>query len=156
MKREVKFRKAYDYRDEPGDGRGAGGVLIQFVLHLGSDEAMVATVATGWVPEPLAGVFIPGQRQQRRTNPGVDARLYDCYPSGSHISIHSRTQRKPWWVQSNECDALGGTCFNDAGYAVADDFLRILVADGDEAAWAYLESLHQEWVAAEDITEAAR
>ena len=149
--REVIFDPAYDHRDDPDGKRGARGVTVRLVLR-GPLGAIVGAINTGWVARPLVGAFIRGQAQNRRHEPGVDLHLQDSYPTGHTVSSHSLVQREDWWMGPHKCDVLDGECYGDAGYAMSDDLLEVLVTEGSEGAWKYLESVYADWFKTQDTS----
>ena len=143
FQREIRVYDGYDRRDE---GKGAHGMELHFVLH-GPLGAIDAGINTGWVARPLVAGFVRGGvAQRRRDEPGVDARLVYDYPTGSSITSHCAEKREDWWFGPDECDIVGGPCYGDTGYLVADTFLRRLLGDGREAAWEFLRELHDSWL----------
>lgn len=145
--REIKILPAYDYRDEPGDQRGAGGVRMIFVL-LGPLGAISASLNTGWVARPLLRPWNRGGNNERAGRPGVDRTLVDIYPSGDYVGAHSPVCREGFDVFADECDWLpGGFCHVSGSYLAAKNVLEILVTGGSDAVWEHLSALHQEWIA---------
>lgn len=147
MRKEIRFEPGYDHRDDPKDSRGAAGLGLWFIY---GDETTVltATVSTGWMLNPLkSGYARSGGPQLRRNKPGPDAGLWDAYPTGSNVTIHSIRQVKDWWQGPEECQWLGGVgCYGDTGYLVAEKFLAVLVAEGSEGAWKWMAETLENWM----------
>lgn len=140
--REVRFHAGYDKRAEPGGG--ARGATIAFVLRAPDGGAITAQINTGWMTHPRGRTY-PG--------PGVDMPLADHYPTGGGIHIHHPLQVKDWWYGPDDCELVpGGKCYGDGGYLVSDKFLEVLVEQGDEAAWAWLENTYAKWMTPEGVT----
>lgn len=151
--REIRFRKGYDHRDDPSGKRGAHGVEAHFIL-CGPLGVIQAVISTGWMFNPLAGPFVPGGPQRRRRGVGVDARLWDSYPTGSYVTSHvaQPPEGKDWFRGPDACDLLPeGACYGDTGYLCGDEFLTRLVRDGEDAAWEYLQEIHDDWLAPETV-----
>lgn len=151
FRREVKFYPSYDYRDDPDDQRGCGGVTITFIL-LGPLGAISADVNTYWMLRPHIGpmpaLYAP-KPLQRGTKPGIDLSVRDQSPTGRSVSSHCAEPRKDWWIGPQDCPILGTQCYGDTGYMVADQFLEALIGGGSEAAWKWLEECYIEWLGPE-------
>lgn len=146
--REIKIYPSYDYRDEPGDQRGAHGADMVLILR-GPLGVIAAKISTGWMAFPLAGSFIPGREQRRRSGPGLDAGGWDIYPSGSYVGYHTLHRGRSYDSETASCEYLGGeTCYGDGSYTASDEVLRRLVAGGSDLAFEHLEQLYQVWIAA--------
>lgn len=145
--REIKFLPAYDYRDEPGDQRGAGGARMIFILR-GPLGAISASINTGWVARPLVRHWIQGGNNQRADRPGVDRTLADIYPSGDFVGAHSPVCREDFDESPGTCDWLdSGECYISGSYLAANKVLEVLVGGGSDAVWEHLAGLYQGWIA---------
>lgn len=152
--REVKILPAYDYRDESGDQRGAGGTRMIFILR-GPSGAIGASVNTGWVARPLLHHWVQGGNNQRADRPGVDRTLADLYPSGDYVGAHSFVCREGFDESPGACDWLdSGECYISGSYLAAKEVLGLLVTGGSDAVWEHLTKLHQEWIADRPIVTA--
>lgn len=144
--KEIRFLPGFDYRDEKNDHRGAAGVNVLFVYRQG-DLALTARINTGWMLRPLTTSYARSNGpQSRRDKPGLDAGLRDSYPTGHRVDIHALQPIKDWWHVTESCDFLGNQkCYNDGGYLVADEFLKVLIAEGNEGAWKWMADTIAEW-----------
>lgn len=153
--REVRFRASYDHRDDTEAKRGAGGVVISFILG-GSLGAISADISTGWMSRPYLGttpaIYAPRPLRPRGTSPGVDLNIGHQSLHSSGVHSHCTEQRREWWSGPQDCILLNGPCYGDTGYMVGDQFLEALVSGGDEAAWQWLEECYQDWLGPEDAS----
>ena len=134
--REIRILPSYDHRHEPDDQCGAHGADIIFILRADLG-AVTARISTGWVAHPLAGTMTAATSPlaARRPKPGVDAPLWDIYPSGVYVGAHSLVRREGS-VSEEACDLLpGGKCWGTGGYMIADEVLMTLVTMGSDGAW---------------------
>lgn len=147
LTREIRITPSYDHRDEPGDRRGAHGCDLILVLR-GPLGVITAKISTGWMTNPLAGRLIHGAPRQRRwEKPGVDAQVWDRYPSGSYVGVHSPSRRAGWWTQTGPCNYLGvETCYGDGSYTAADEILALITTGGSDAAFERLTAFYQSWL----------
>lgn len=146
FKREIKILPAYDYRDEPGDQRGAGGARMIFILR-GPLGAISASINTGWVARPLLGRWIQGGNNQRADRPGVDRTLADLYPSGDYVGAHSPVCREGFDESPGACDWLDSAeCYISGSYLAAKTVLETLVTGGSDAVWEHLAELYHGWI----------
>lgn len=137
---------AYDYRDDPQDGRGAHGAALVLILR-GSLGAISAEFMTGWMINPLAGRYVRSVgKQRRRTGVGVDAGIADVYPSGAYVGSHIPT------IHGDPCKILGQECRGDGSYTLSDQLLELLVAEGSDAVFERMRELYQDWIVAEVVS----
>lgn len=153
LKQEVRFYASFDHRNDEEDQRGARGMIITLVLN-GPLGAISADIGTGWMLHPYLGnrpvLESPKPLSPRGEKPGIDHNLTDLSPSGLSVSAHSLEQRRDWWRGSaQECPFVGGICYGDTGYLVADELVEALVGGGDEAAWKWMQECYDEWLGPE-------
>lgn len=155
LKREVRARASYDHRDDPDAQRGAGGLVLSWIVS-GPLGAVAADINTGWMARPYLGnrpaISAAKPLAPRGDKPGLDANLRDVYPNGASVNSHCTVQRRDWWMGPDDgCSLVDGPCYGDHGYLVADAFLAALVGGGDEAAWKWLEECYAEWLSPETV-----
>lgn len=157
--KEVRFRAAYDRRDEPDDQHGCSGVIISFNL-TGPLGAMSAEINTGWLARPYLGTTWPIHAarplEPRDSKPGVDLLLGHQSLHAGAVHSHCTEQRRDYWYGPNDgCTLVDGPCYGDTGYLVGDQFLEALVSGGDEAAWKWLEETYTQWLGPEKTEDGA-
>jgi hypothetical protein len=156
FRREVRFSPSYDHRDEPGH-KGCGSVIITFVL-AGPLGAISADISTGWLSRPYLGriypIHINGPLTPRATKPGVDLLAgHDTLRSAGVYSHCTENRRPDYWYGPDDCTILGAPCFGAKGYTIGDEFVEALVSGGDEAAWAWLEEIYNDWLGLEQTED---
>lgn len=140
MKREVRFFPAFDKRaPEPEKNYGVHGVEIHFILS-GEHGAVVFRLYTRWM--------LPQTYAFWEDELGIPPRYKDQLPSDAGVLFHSA---KPIYEghtpSEDDCTYLGKPCYQDIGYTMGKEPLDLLIAEGDEAVWKWLEAMYQERLA---------
>jgi len=69
--------------------------------------------------------------------------LTNIYPSGSGISYHSPKPMNEGQTPSDECDYLDGKpCYCDGPMALSDEWVTILIHEGDKPVWKLLDDFY--------------
>lgn len=130
LQHEIVFCSAYDKRSsDPKKNYGIHGVnMTWYVKHVG--HAVQFVVYTNWhlphVEKELDGNF-----------PHLS-----CHPLPSDVGYHSK--RPMYQGQTpigDDCKLTGGECYYDGSSLHATDVFQMLVTQGHEAVWTYLDSL---------------
>lgn len=147
IERIVHVRAAYDCigvqpcvhgspRCKPGSGYSHGRHNAELSMTVrGPDAEITLVIGTGWdLPT------VPSHHRR--------ARLDDDYPRGRFVEFH--TARPRCEGQDRGEPRPDGTCkdwadcYIDAGYTMSNEPARLLVAEGSDAVWAWLENLYNE------------
>lgn len=137
MKREITFCPAFHrVSDDPSKDYGVHGVEIHFTLS-GPEGAIIFRLFTNWMlPETCAWW------KER----GIDARREpDREPQDAGVIFHSG---KPMYEghepSEDACTYLGRPCYQDIGFTMAKEPRDILIREGDEGVWTWLERQYRE------------
>ena len=136
MKHEVRFFPAYHkVHDDPRQNCGVHGVEIHFIASnpLG---AVIFRIFTGWMlPETV-------QWWKRR---GIDGRRDpERDPSDAGVIFHSGAPMyEGHECSEDDCPYIGKPCYQDIGFTLGEEPLRLLRCKGDEAVWAWLDHEHE-------------
>ena len=137
MERKIYFEPAYDKRN-PDEAKNYGihGLDIRFVLK-GDKGAVQFVIYTNW---QLPHV----QKELARKATKDNLFLYLPMPAdvGWHSPVPIYQDQEPI---SEECEYLDGKpCYYDGSTFHAEKVFDILVAEGDEAVWKYLEDYYNQ------------
>lgn len=123
FRREIKFIPAWD----KGPKYGKHSMEIHFYLY--GDKGMVQfKFATHW--------YLDTARSFR-------ANLTPPY--GVDVGYHSPTPMYDGQeAVSDDCPFLGGTCYYDGSGLLANDYLEILIQEGDESVWGKMEQYYKD------------
>lgn len=135
LEHRVEIAPAYDLRSQdPKKNFGVHGVEMRFLV-IGLEGAVQFLLCTNW--------HLPHVQEE------LDRRLESRFP---HLSCHPRPtdlgyhSRSPMWEGQEpigeDCPYVGGTCYYDGSSLNADEFYRVLVAEGGDAMWAKLEAYY--------------
>lgn len=117
----VYFDPAYDHRDQKGGGVGSVELSMGLV---GSKGAVTFTVLTDWV--------LPGSPTLPR-------------PIPASLAYHSYTSRAEGQIANSACRWLHGQpCYFDLSASAAERVFDILVREGSDGVWRYLEEFYRE------------
>lgn len=157
--RRITIAPSFDHRFDPEKWRqGCGSMKLEFVL-TGPLGAITASILTDWMYEPI--VEIPAEYGRGWTGPwtnpvrargkvGPDATNRRGDPMAGPISCHAAAppQGKEWFTAAEGCTLIkGGVCYGDTGYIVGDEFFLRLAQGGDQAGFAFLREIHDDWLA---------
>jgi len=123
FERILGFTRAYDRRSsDPKKNYGCHGVDMRFVLK-GPKGAIQFLLYTGW------------------HLPGVAEELGPRQPMPADLGYHSpHPMYESQSVVRDECEYVGGgPCYYDGSTLNAKEPFDILVTEGEEALWAFLE-----------------
>ena len=140
FERIVNVSKAYDRRsDTPSINYGISSCRISFILKK-DDKAVQFMFGTDWyLPETIAEYKRIGNKN--KTPPCNLRGENDCGVSGWDVGYHSPI---PMYEgqEKRSCNILEGECFYDGSSLRADENKEILIREGSEGVWKFLE---KEW-----------
>jgi len=130
FKREVKFLPAFDKRSfSPKKDQGIHGVDMRFYLR-GDKGVVQFTLYTNWHLPTVDQTGWPDSIKK---------------PNPAHIGYHSLEAIYENQRSVDTCQLLpGNTCYSDVSYLMADRVFDILVAQGCDGLWKYLEDYYKE------------
>lgn len=143
FEREVRVRPAYDCLVvqpcvhgsntcgvKPGQSHGRHNAEMHMVLR-GHVAEVILVVGTGWDhPDTPQSASIRNH--------------WDTLPNGRFVEFHSSVPRyEGHEPQGTRCERWP-VCFGDVGYSMADVPARLLVVEGSDAVWAWLENAYRE------------
>jgi len=140
----IEFAPAFDKRNlDPRKDFGIHGAEAHFCLR-GPAGAVTFTLYTGWhLPEVVGrgdGVGLGGWHY------GKALIERGHYPMPAQVSYHSPVKRNDYETGSEKCEWLGGVpCYGD-GTFLADDAFEVLIREGTEGLWKFLESRYEGWL----------
>jgi hypothetical protein len=161
----IEVKPSFDHRFDPENyQRGCGSMRLEFTL-IGPLGAITASLDTGWMYEPLTerpaeygggwnGPWTNPVRAEGEVGPDCLSRAWKR-PLAGPISCHCAQppEGKEWFSRATGCTIIeGGVCYGDSGYLVGDVFLARLGQGGDEAGFAYLREIHDNWLAPAEAT----
>ena len=138
LTREIKFYRAYDKRDaDPKKNFGIHGVELAFYLK-GPEGIVQFKLYTNWqLPH------VQKEMNERPPHPRFPYMFHEPMPLD--LGYHSpRPLYEGQTPISRTCELLGGTCYYDGSTLNAEPVFNILVAEGEEAVWNYLENYYKE------------
>lgn len=144
----MRIEAGYDHRDQPKDHVGAAGAKLILILK-GELGAIATIINTGWMRYPLVKKMVwEGSKQERRLHVGVDAGVWDVYPTGAHVESHCyKPQGDNDTSGYGPCALLGtDVCYGQCGYTTADEVLEIMVEKGSDAAFLHMAELYKAWI----------
>jgi len=134
VRREIRFEPGFDHRADPDKKKyGCHGMTIRFLLH--APKATVQFVLyTGWLPEPPL-------TWNSTTKKACDPIPWDL---GYHALAPQYEGHTP---MKDECEFTKGPCYYDGSSLNAIEPYGVLVTDGEEALWKWLEEYYnaREW-----------
>lgn len=135
MEKLIRFLPAFDKRDpDPAKNYGIRPAQIWFVLK-GAHGAVHFSLSTGW---NLPHV------QKEQIERGAFEPL--AFPSGISVGVHTPgPQHEGQEIHTQECPYLDGKpCYCSLGFLESDRVAGLLIREGDEAVWKWLESRYLE------------
>lgn len=132
MERIVTFSTPFDKRhSDPKKNYGIGSSQCYMVLK-GGKGAVDFTFSTGIYPSHLY------EEWKKSGTPAFE-------PMGFQVGYHSPIAvYEDQTVTCAECTVLGGNCYSDGGFCIADEYYKVLIEEGDEAVWAKLQEYYTE------------
>jgi len=134
MERIIQISPAWDKRDpNPGKNYGIGDCSLFMVLK-GDLGAVSFTAFTNWY---LPHVFIESLDYDRQARKSIR-------PKGAFLSYHSPLPLNDYEEDHpfHECEWIGGKCFGDGSDLQAEPVFDLLVREGSDAVWKYLEQYY--------------
>jgi hypothetical protein len=148
--REIKFRPAFDKRDpNPSKNYGIHGAEMAWYLR-GPDGAVQFVVHLNW--------HLPQVQREMDAKPlhSYDALRYMFHkPNPADLGYHSKVPRYDGQEPLTEkCEFTdNGPCYYDGSSLNAQEGFDILVAEGDEAAWQWMERYYRSVFSAVSTTK---
>jgi hypothetical protein len=147
----IRAWPGYDHRDDTTSNLGCAGLTLSFAVTEPGKFSCHLEVMTGWMAHPLATrAMRMGQVQVRRATPGLDegyhrgltAAVYLCVPVEAEAPDHFA------WPQpgDNDCPHLGVPCKGTVGHLIADEALRVLIENGEDALEEWLRECATDWL----------
>lgn len=134
MERIVKIMPAYDKRKEK---KGIGSCEMFMVLK-GELGAVGLNIGTGW--------YLPETDEWKEECVRRSGNISSWNGSGYAVFYCSPTPLHDFQKDSGRenCDWLGCTCYGDVGYIMGKDVFEILVREGSEKLWEWLQNYYNE------------
>jgi hypothetical protein len=133
FKRSILFRPGYDERRK---GCGVHGMEMRFVVK-GPRGAVQFLLFTNWMLPHVERELHDRYEKGESLNPC----LFKGYPAD--LGYHSpKPMYKDQSAMRNDCDILGGQCYYDGSGLNAERPFGILVSQGLEALWKFLEEYY--------------
>lgn len=137
LRREIKWEPGYDHRDDPDPLKsqyGAHGLQIRFMLH-GDKGTIQFLLYTNWIPNEV--LMSRGTVPARLLSPQV------LRPLAADLGYHAD---KPQYEDHKPMDTCehrpSGKCYYDGSGLAADGPFGILLVDGEDAMWKYMEDYY--------------
>lgn len=137
FERIVKFSPAFDKRtDNPETNCGIGSCRISFILKKGK-KAVQFVISTDWY---LPSTVLEYQNSNNSILRGIRKDRDGFGIEGWDVGYHSpKPMYKDHSPIGDDCDITGGKCYYDGSGLVADGVRQILISEGSEGVWKYLE-----------------
>ena len=133
FERMILFTPAFDHRDK---NCGIHGMEMRFIVK-GDVGAVQFLVFTNWQ--------LPHVRKEFEGRVDAGENLHPCLFAGSPADLGYHSPKPIYEGQSplsDDCEILGGKCYYDGSGLNAEEPFNILVTDGLEALWKFLENYH--------------
>lgn len=137
--RKIVFRPAFDKRDpNPRKNYGIHGMEMCFQL-IGDAGGITFTIYTNW--------HLPHvQAELDAKNPSGSKFPYLSHtPTPAGVDGHWKTPAYEGQSEIDDCKITGGKCYCDGSGLLAEDVFRLLVTEGEEAVWKFLETKYNDW-----------
>ena len=138
--REIRMRPAYDKRNEdPSKNYGVHGAELGFYLR-GEAGAVQFIIFTNW--------HLPHVHAEWNARGCREPRFCGYKPMPADIGYHSKMPRyEGQTMLTSECEFTGGgPCYYDGSGLNAEEGFKILVAEGHEAVWKWMENYYEQWL----------
>ena len=138
FERIVKVTPAYDRRDpDPHKNYGIHGAHLLFVLK-GEFGAVAFDIGTNW--------YLPHVADELRHNEYLYSGKSFFEPTPYSIGYHSpKPMYEDHHMSAVECEYLDGkSCYFGDSVTYSDVPFKILVSEGSEAMWAWMENYYKE------------
>ena len=136
LKRKIEFRPAFDKRhSDPNKNYGIHGVDMKFILS-GRKGTVVFVLFTGWQLPHVEKEF-----EEKGLKSGVE---YRCSrPLPADLGYHSIKRLNEYDTQLQNCNYVRtGKCYYDGSSLSAEKPFNILVEQGLEKLWEFLEDYY--------------
>lgn len=141
-RRAVRFTPAFHRCTDPKGNFGIGSVTMMWMLRVG-DAAIGWDVHTDWgLPDAEFDAASPG------CNHGSHQRGYPHMrggATGGAVDFHMPEPRWEGQEPRDGCAFIDGPCYMDSGFILGDRVFDVLRTQGDEATWAELRRLLEEY-----------
>jgi len=135
LDREIVFQPAFDKRSpDPGKNYGIHGVTMTWYLK-GISGAIQFVVYTNWQLPHVT------QEMEIKAKEEFIACLWE--PMAADIGYHSHVpmyEGQP--LMTDHCEVINGPCYYDGSSLQADDGFKILLENGGEAVWEWMEEYY--------------
>lgn len=130
----MKITPAFDKRSpEPSKNYGIHNCEMFMVLK-GELGAIIFSMNTGWDLEHVHEELAAKTQLRNWWKKGIAVCYCSPVPMNDDQKDHGR----------KNCDWLGCTCYGDCGYAMSDEPYRILVEQGSDKVWEWLENYYKQ------------
>lgn len=137
--RSITWRPAFHRcHPDPSKNYGIGDLRMTWTLNGGDGYAVSWDVNTG--------ITLPPDEFKAQCPACPHPMHQDGAPSANFghgvVDLHSPVPRWEGHEQTVEaCVVTGQRCYGDVGYSLADEGVRLLPTEGEEAVWEWLEGL---------------
>lgn len=137
MEKRIEFSPAFDKRNhDPKKNYGIHGVDIRFVL-IGERGAVQFVLYTNW--------YLPHVADDLWTRHPAHLRAFFGPMPPADVGYHSPVpQYEGQEPIGNNCQYLNGPCYYDGSGLRANDAFKVLVEEGDDGLWKYLEQYYRD------------
>lgn len=143
----VQISPAYDKRSkDPKKDYGIGSATLRMLLQdRETKQAVHFVIYLGWyLPGSVPEELVQRSSIHYKTHVGFRAAAAQTSdPLPVDLGYHSR---EPRWEGQTEtkCDVLGGSCYYDGSGLNAYDAWAVLIKDGHDGLWKFLENYYVE------------
>lgn len=128
FEREIKFDPAYD---RSAEGYGTHGVNMRWYLK-GEKGIVQFVVYTNW--------HLPHKHKEYV----VSGKVFMLAPMPADVGYHSPVKIHGHETEFDDCSLMpDGKCYYDGSGLQAESLFQILVSEGDEAVWQYMEDYYR-------------
>jgi hypothetical protein len=129
MEQIIQFSPAFDKRNpDPSKNYGVGALMCKFVLkgEIGAVQFVFGT-----------GIYLPHVVEEWK------CKNYQAEPMAYDVDYHSPKPLYEDQCDMGECEYLDGkTCYYDGSSLMANEYLQVLVSEGDKAVWSKMEGFY--------------
>jgi hypothetical protein len=151
VSRKVIILPAYDKRDpNPNNSYGTNAMMLVFGID-GPDGCVRFQINTGWNLPHIQKEVIQRYKDEivsiiEQQDENEWKYMYNPFlPHPSDLSYHSHEALAPGEFHSDHCEWLSGTqCWFYGTSSEAKKVFDIMVRDGDEAMWKFLEDFYRD------------
>lgn len=136
MERIVKITPAFDKRSHESSKNFGIHDCEMFMVLKGEHGAVGLTISTGW--------FLPETQQWKEACIRRSGESKSWNGRGVAVFYCSKVKQHEWQEGRENCDWLGCTCYGDVGYSMSDTVFDLLIREGSEKVWEWLENYYNE------------